>query len=686
MLKLSNPLDLLLAQRGHLFVWVPVCLAFGIGIYFSLPVEPAMGAYASLAIACIILLGAALWMGERLRPLFLAALLVVAGVLIGGARAHMVADPVLGYRYYGPIEGRVIKIDRSGSDKMRLTLDRVVLENMPQMRTPAKVRISLHAKTAFITPELGMVVMTTGHLSPPQGAVEPGGFDFQRKAWFEGLGAIGYSRVPLLMLEQAEQGKVGLFIHRLRMKISAGVQDVIGGDAGAFAAAIMTGDRAGMRKDVLAQLRASNLAHLLAISGLHMGLLTAFVFAALRYGLALVPVVNLRWPVKKIAAIVSLPVAAGYLLLSGGNIATERAFIMVAVMLLAVVFNRRALSLRAVALAAIIVLIRRPEALTGPGFQMSFAATTALVGVFAALGNWHWAKVPKLLRPVITVLISSFIAGAATAPVAAAHFNQIAHYGLLANVLTVPLMGILVIPAAVMAALLYPLGLAWIALAFVRWGALWILGVARWVAGLEGSVSHVITPMGLVLPLIGLGMLWLILWQGKLRFGGVAVVAIGLFLWGQTSRPALLISQTGGLIGLMGGDGRVFNKKRGDGFSARSWLENDGDGAMKQADAFARIGLDGDKGDLHFDLAGHSFVHLTGRSAATRTQDACKLGGWVITSAEYLPDPDQTPCRVFDKSSLAQTGAVAVYTSDQGLKFITATGVAGKRLWNESSR
>jgi competence protein ComEC len=192
--------------------------------------------------------------------------------------------------------------------------------------------------------------------------------------------------------------------------------------------------------------------------------------------------------------------------------------------------------------------------------------------------------------------------------------------------------------------------------------------------------------MGLVLPLIGLGMLWLILWQGKLRFLGVAVVAIGLFLWGQTPRPALLISQSGGLIGLMGDEGRVFNKKRGDGFSARSWLENDGDGVVKQADAFARIGLDGDKGDLRFDLAGHSFAHLTGRSAAARAKAACKLGGWVITSAEYLPDPDHSPCHVFDKLSLAQTGAVAIYASDQGLKFVTSAGVAGQRLWNESSR
>lgn len=683
MLKLINPLQLLLAQRGHLFAWVPVFLAIGIGIYFSLPVEPASGAYAAMGIGAAVLLFCALWTGYTMRPLFIAVLLVLIGVMLGGARAHLVAEPTLTFRYYGPIEGRVIKIDRSGSDKMRLTLDRVALQNMPQRRTPAKVRISLHAKDTFITPELGMVVISTGFLSAPQGASEPGGFDFQRMAWFQQLGAVGYTRTPLLMLEKAEKGKMGLFIHRLRMRISTGVQATVGGDEGAFAAAITTGDRAGMSHEVLGQLRASNLAHLLAISGLHMGLLTAFVFGALRYSLALVPVVNLRWPVKKIAAVLALFVAAGYLLLSGGNIATERAFIMVAVMLVAILFDRRALSLRTVALAAIIVLIRRPEALTGPGFQMSFAATTALIAVFGALHHWHWLNVPSLFRSVFAVLVSSFIAGAATAPVAAAHFNQIAHYGLLANLLSVPLMGLLVIPAAVVAALLYPVGLAWIPLMFMGWGISWILGVAQWVTGLEGALSHVITPMPFALPLIGLGMLWLILWQGRLRFGGIAVVLLGLVFWGQTQRPDLLISQSGGLIGLMTDEGRVLSKKRGDGFAARAWLENDGEGVRAQVDAFERVGFSGKKGHLRFDLGGYEFVHLTGRGAAERIGAACAQGDWVITSVEYQGDSD---CKIFDEFSLGKTGAVSIYQTASGLRIVTAKGQAGKRIWNAAGR
>ncbi|PIE15294.1 MAG: competence protein [Rhodobacterales bacterium] len=678
MQSLANPIALLQSQRGHLFIWVPVLLALGIGLYFDLPVEPGAAAYAVIGIAVLALLAAARWLSVLWQPVFIALVMVLIGLLLAGARAHLLAAPVISYSYYGPIQGRVVKIDRSSSDKMRLTLDQVVLRNTAVNRRPERVRISLHAPREFITPELGMVVMTTGHLSPPQGPAEPGGFDFRRMAWFQQIGAVGYSRVPLLLLEPARPGQTRLLVNQLRMAVSAGVQNIVPGDAGAFAAAITTGDRSGMRQSVLRDLRASNLAHLLAISGLHMGLLTTFVFTALRYGLALVPGLNLRWPTRKIAALGALVVAGFYLLLSGGNIATERAFIMVAVMLVAILLNRRALSLRSVALAAIIVLIRRPEALTGPGFQMSFAATTALVVVFSWLSNHPWGRMPKLLQPVFTVLVSSCVAGAATAPVAAAHFNQLAHYGVLANMLTVPLMGVLVIPAAVLAALLYPLGLAWVGLSLVGWGAMWILAVAHWVASMQGAISHVVMPMPLVLPLMALGMLWLILWQGRLRFAGIAVALLGLGLWGQSQRPEVLIAPGGGLIGVLGEEGRSLNKPRGDGFAAQSWLENDGDGDTDQARAFARGGFSGEKGQLWFELGGQRFAHISGRGAARRLDQACAVSDWVITS---LKAEIQGPCRSLTPRKLRDTGAVAFRRVGEGVQMVSAHDLTGRRLW-----
>jgi len=667
-------------ERGHLFPWVPVFLGIGIGTYFTLPVEPGWAAYLALGAGALFIMAVTRHLPEGFRPLAVAAALTMMGLVLAGLRAQSVAAPQLGFRYYGPIEGRIVKIDRSQSDRMRLTLDRVTLENTPPVRTPARVRVSLHGDQGFVTPLPGMRVMITGHLSPPQGPVEPGGFDFQRMAWFQGLGAVGYTRTPALALERPGPNQPGLWIHRIRMALSAWMQARIPGEAGAFAAAIVTGDRSGIGVETLADLRASNLAHLLAISGLHMGLLTGFVFAALRYGLALIPYLALRLPTKKIAAALAMIVAAVYLALSGGNVATQRAFIMVAVMLTAILLDRKAMTLRAVALAAVIVLFLRPEALTGPGFQMSFAATTALVAVFGALRDHPhlqaWA--PGWLRPVLALVISSAVAGAATAPIAAVHFNQIAQYGLLANLLTVPVMGSIVIPAAVVAALLYPLGLAQLALEVMRLSINWILGVTHWVAGIEGATSHVPTPAPVVLALIALGGLGVIVWQGRARLIGLPVMALGFVIWTQTQRPMLLISDGGEIFGLMTDAGRTLSKKRGQGFVATSWLENDGDTAAQPV-AFQRSGIGGEKGALSFSVAGQSFLHLSGKSAAGQLQDRCRGDIWIImaTKAETAGD-----CVIWDQRRLAATGAVAITEKDGKLAIRTARESAGERLWN----
>ncbi|CAN0477463.1 unnamed protein product, partial [Hapterophycus canaliculatus] len=225
--------------------------------------------------------------------------------------------------YYGAIEGRIVGIDRSSSDAVRLTLDQVRLDDV--RNTPRRVRIALHGDQAVMDPQPGAIVFTTGHLSPPGGAAEPGGFDFQRHAWFQSIGGVGYTRVPVLLLEPPADGVAPLFT--LRMTMSAAIQAQIPGQPGAFAAAVLTGDRSGLSQGSTQDMRDSNIAHLLAISGLHMGLLTGFVYTALRMALALIPAIALRYPIRKWAAVVALLSGAFYLALSGGNVATERAFI-----------------------------------------------------------------------------------------------------------------------------------------------------------------------------------------------------------------------------------------------------------------------------------------------------------------------------------------------------------------------
>lgn len=655
-----------LSQRGHLIPWVPVCLSIGIVTYFSLKSEPEMIQYLWLGLAALAMMVLTRWAGVFLSPLLWALALVAAGFCLAGIRANQVEAPVIGWRYYGPVEGRIVGIDRSGSDAVRLTLDQVVLRGVPPDETPERVRLSLHGQQGFVDPVPGLRVIATAHIAPPGGPVEPGGFDFQRHSWFLKLGGVGYTRTPLLAIAPPDRG---LFLFKMRMALSERVQAALPGEVGAFAAAIMTGDRAGMSLDTLKALRVSNLAHLLAISGLHMGLLAGFVFSVFRLGFAVVPAIGLRVPAKKLSAVMALIVAGGYLSLSGGNVATERAFVMVATALVAVLFDRRVLSLRAVAVAAVIVLCMRPEALLGPGFQMSFAATTALVAVFGWMRDHRIRFGPPWVQGASSVVISSLVAGLATAPVAAAHFNQIAHYGLIANLVSVPLMGVLVMPAAVVAACLIPLGLDVIALWVMGLGLRWILTVAHWVSGLEGARGTVVSPDPYVLPMMMLGALVIVLWQGRGRMAGVVPVVLAFVLWSQTTRPDVLIADTGALVGVMTKDGRALNKDRGAGFIALNWLENDGD-AAEQEGAASR--WDPDLPKIY------KITAVRGKRAA-QALTSCDADEWVVMNVD---PPNDLPCRVIHPETLKKSGSLALYRTDEGIKTVTARQVTGARLWN----
>lgn len=665
-----------------MFPFAPVMVGLGVGAYFSLSHEPEPLVLAlSAAMAAVILL-VAFWRLERARPLAVAVALACLGFAAAGWRTHSVAAPVLGWRFYGAIEGRIVAVDRSSSDAVRLTLDNARLSGVPVARTPRRIRLSVHGGALDVDPIVGTRIMVTGHLGPPAGPTEPGGFDFRQLAWFQGLGAVGYTRSPVLGLEPPEAG-LALALSRLRHRISAGIRTRLPGETGGFVAAILTGDRSGVGLETTEDLRRSNLSHLLAISGLHMGLLTGVVYGALRAVLALWPTVALRLPIRKIAAMGALMAAASYLALSGGNIATQRAFVMAAVMLVAVMVERRAISLRSVGLAALILLLWRPEALLSAGFQMSFSATVALVAVFAALRRLERNKprrrkgpVQRMVRPFVSAALCSLVAGVATAPVAAVQFHRFTDYGLIANLLSVPLMGLLVMPAAVLSAVLWLVGAEGVGLWLMERGTQWILGVAQVIGRLDGAIRMVIAPPGWVLPGLGLGGLWLALWPGRMRFAGVLVICGALLGWALVERPALLIDRDGALVGLMSPEGRTLSRGRGAGYSAAAWLEADGDGAT-QSDAAARTGMVAIDGGVQFQHAGAQWFHLTGRRGEAVLPDLCTADVTIVINARIVDRSG--PCLLLDQRALAAQGATAVSADGQ---VVTAQAVAGRRLWS----
>ncbi|EEW56872.1 competence protein [Ruegeria sp. TrichCH4B] len=671
-MRISGALDAMLqAQRGHLFPWVPVCFGLGIGLYFLVSNEPALQIYAGV-VAVSLVLGFCARRGDGLGLLAGALVLIGMGFCYMGLRAHQVGAPVLTFRYYGPVEGQVLSVDRSASDAMRITLGQVRLRDMSPARTPDRVRISLFDGAP---PEPGSWVMTTAHLSPPQGPAEPGGFDFRRHAWFLGLGAVGYSRVPVLRSGPPEV----LPVATIRARFSDWVRASMPERTGGVATALITGDRAHVPRHVTEDLRASNLAHLLAISGLHMGLFAGVIFASLRRGFALWPRIALRWPVKKISAAVALVASFGYLLLSGANVATERAFLMVAVMLVAVLMDRRAISVRAVAFAAVLVLLRRPESLLSAGFQMSFAATLALVVVFRAVQPMfrpgRGGHLGGALRWIGALVVSSLVAGVATAPFGAAHFNMVSHYGLIANLAAVPVMGAVVVPGAVLAICLAPFGGSAVGFWIMSQGISWILTVADTVAGWPGARGQVVAPEPWMLPVLVMGALLLLLWQGQLRWVGLAPIGVALFFWPSSPRPEVLISADGGLVGVMTSEGRALSRPRGKSFVAGIWLENDGDGA-DQVEAFDRVPARQQGKVQTFQAVERHFVHVLGKTGLSEWQMSCAPHEVIVLSIEAeAPDGE---CLWLTPKALRDTGSIA-YT--QRGEMITANAGA-RRLWS----
>jgi competence protein ComEC len=352
---------------------------------------------------------------------------------------------------------------------------------------------------------------------------------------------------------------------------------------------------------------------------------------------------------------------------------------MVCVMLGAVVFDRRALTMRSVALAGTVLLLVQPESLLEPGFQLSFAATVVLIAGFGALDRQVMReKLPRWVMPLFTLVLTSVLAGAATAPYAAAHFNRFTDYGLVANLLTVPVMSVLMGAGAV-AALLAPLGLAGVALWVMELSARWILYIAHMVADMEGAVTPIIAPGPLVLPLMTLGGAWVILARGRIRLAGALPVVLGLLIWTGAERPVLLVSGDGRLAGLLGPQGRALSSPRGAGFAAESWLEDDGDLAL-QKEAANRAGFSGPPEARVFDLDGWRGVILSGKTAAGRVTQACANAEIVILPAAVEPaSPAPTGCVLIDRTVLDKSGALSLSVLKGQLHITPARNAA--RLW-----
>jgi ComEC/Rec2-related protein len=455
-------------------------------------------------------------------------------------------------------------------------------------RSPKRVTLSAPGGRSPLA--LGATIKGRARLLPPSGPALAGLNDFAFDAYFAGNGAIGFFYgAPETISPTGDQTRtfyqqLRLNLEDLRSGISARIRAVLPGDTGAFAASMVTDDRRAISKETTEALRLAGLSHIVAISGLNMALASGIFFVGIRALLSLSQDVAHRYPIKKIAAAGALITVTGYYLISGFAVSAERAYLMMAIMLTAVIWGRPAISLRNVALSAIIILVLSPSAIMGPGFQMSYAATLALVAGYAI---WQRrgeggpeATLPGFLRPLsfawkfaTGVFVTSLIGGASTMLFSIEHFHRIAVWGLPANLLAMPIISLIVMPSGLAALILMPIGLDWLPLKLMGLGLDLVIIVARWAASLGGDVVtgriHGWLFIGLSLCLIAIGIL-----RSRLRIAGIvcggALLCLNAVLPG-VSRPDLVVHEDGRLAGLIRGDRIATTETRPGSFIFEQW-------------------------------------------------------------------------------------------------------------------
>ncbi|MCE4224170.1 ComEC family competence protein [Methylobacterium sp. C25] len=658
------------AGQRRLFPWLAV--AFGAGILVELtatqgqPNLAAPLACAGLALASTVAL--------RARPAALALMLGIAAVFLGFAaaayRVSSVASPILARTTIAPITGLVEALDER-EQGARLIVQVIALGSLEEGARPTRVRVS-YRKAQAIRP--GDRISASARLLPPPEAARPGGYDFARDAYFRGIGAVGSLTGRIDVISSTEplpwSLRLAAAVDDARNALTRRITDATGGQAGAVAAALVTGKRGLISSPTNDVLRAAGIYHVVSISGLHMVLAAGVVFWLVRALLALVPILALTWPIKKIAAGAAMVGVTAYCVFSGWDVAAERSWIMTLVMLGAILVDRPALSMRNLALAAMIALAREPEALLGPSFQMSFGAVAGLIACSPLLSARLFAgerlgRVGRGLSfaatAVVGTLATTLVAQIATAPFSTFHFQTVQPFGIVGNALTLPLVSLVVMPSAVVGILAYPFALDqpvwWLMGQAVRG----MLAISGWIAGF-GQANLVVPAFGpTALSLLACALLVATLSVSRLRWLALVPALAGLALAAAPMRYDVFIDREGAGAAVRGADGRLAVLGKPPNFVLEQWLKADGDGRRPDQVAAG-------EGE-HCDRLGCTIRTVDGRSLAL-TKDKRALyedcaRADILISRRDAP-PGCAAALIIDRTFLVEHGAVTIRLDPTG--------------------
>jgi competence protein ComEC len=630
----------------------------------------------------------------RARPAAFSVAVASAALFSGFAsaviRTRGVETPILPRIAIAPLTGFVETIEERPNGA-RLVVRLHTLDKTPPERRPQRVRVTVRGRQRLAP---GDFIAATGRLMPPPEAARPGGYDFARDAYYRGIGAVG-SLVGRIEVRAPPAPpdlplRLAAAVDEARNTLTRRIAQAIGGQAGAVAAALITGKRGLIDDNTNDILRAAGIYHIVSISGLHMVLAAGTFLWIARALLALFPGLALTWPIKKIAAFVGMFGAVAYCVFSGSDVATERSLFMILVMLGAILVDRPALSIRNLAISALIVLAREPETLLGPSLQMSYAAVAGLIAMAEWLSRRTRRREPGGLGYRLLVWASGAAAGTvtttlvatlATGPFSAFHFQNLNPYGLIGNALTLPLVSVVVMPAAVLGVLAYPFGLdgpVWQLMGVACEG---ILRISAWVSALSGSTVIVPAFGAGALGLLVIALLAFTLLVSPLRWIAAAPALAGLWLAATPKRYDIFVDRDGAGAAVRNAEGHLVLIGRTLAFVAEQWLKADGD-ARKASDRSVRQGG-------RCDALGCTVVLPDGRAVALTFDrrafaEDCRRAAIVIS--RLVAPAGCAAGLVVDRTFLDARGATAVRSTPSGLDVIAARRPDEARPWLRRTR
>lgn len=684
-LVLGAPLRVTPPNLERLILWAPVGLILGAALYFLLPLEPAkiVGQIAVITAITFLILAAC----ARSRPavVYLFFMVALAGAGFGLAQARtlsLIPPDTLPTERAVLVEGWIEAVERGGN-RPRL---RIRVESMQGALEPPH-RIRVRAGLNGFDP--GDSVKFRAVLNRLPGPAVPGGYDPARAAWFDRVALSGFAVSRLEASETPMDASFERSLARYRWSLAERIREKTGPDTGGVAAALLTGDRSGVNEADAEALRVSGLGHILAISGLHMALFAGGVYFAVRFALSSIDRFARAHDPRKLAAFIALLAATGYLVLSGAAIPTQRAWVMAAVVLAGVMLDRRAFSMRSLALAAIVVVCLAPESVVEVGFQMSFAAVAALIAVYEV---WTKARpqegrktglLAKGVDAFAGLATTSLVAGAATGAFAAFHFQRMAAYGLMANLIAMPIFTFWVMPAGVIALGLSPFGLEGVPLAFMDVGLKLVLGIAHWTAGLDGAGVSVLAASGAVIFIYAAGFTALTIGLGLVRLAGAVVCLLGLSLWAFQSPADLMVTEDGVLIAQFETEG-VFQATslRSSRFESRIFMQRAGQGAVPLSTARLHCDAIGCIGETRDGV----LIALTENREGL--EEDCRLADVVIYAGDLSPwQRRRCSALLLDAEALADHGGLEIRVHRDRLSVDgTAEQHRRSRIWSQAHR